>query len=43
MDLESALKGIKKQNENIVFPRNDLKKHYKRNHDAIRIKCDLYE
>ena len=42
-DLEAALKGMKKQNENIVKPRNDLKKHYKRNHDAISLKCNLCE
>ena len=43
MDLKAALKGMKKQNENIVFSKKYLKQYYKRNHDAIRIKCDLYE
>ena len=31
---------LQKQNENIKNPRNDLKNHYKRNHDAISIKCN---
>ena len=42
-DLETALEDMKKQNMNVVTPKNDLNKHYKTNHNVLSLNCNLCE